>query len=141
MATRRRSKLTTKVTPLRPKSGSFVKPDTKFRLQQERHTLGRGLEIIGVTSASLLLSAGAIMGLIRLGKYQKVQLDRLKEVNREVAAMEARVEIQREKLARAFNPQQSVPRQQGFLQPDEVSIKLVDRNEQSFRDSMTAAND
>jgi hypothetical protein len=141
MATRRKS--TAKVTPFRPPSGSFIKPDTKFRLSQERHTLSRGLETVGVIFACLFLSAGALLGLFRLARYQKVQLDRLAEINREVAVMEAQVELQRERFAQSFSTgdtQVNLLRRQGFIQPNEVPIKLVERDEQSFPSGVTARN-
>jgi len=139
MATRRKS--TAKVTPFRPPSGSFIKPDTKFRLSQERHTLSRGLETVGVIFACLFLSAGALLGLFRLARYQKVQLDRLAEINREVAVMEAQVELQRNRFAQSFSTgdtQVNLLRRQGFIQPNEVPIKLVERDEQSFPSNVTA---
>lgn len=139
MATRRKS--TSKVTPLRPPSGSFIKPDTKFKLSQERRTLSRGLEAVGVILTCLFLSAGALLGLFRLARYQKVQLDRLAEINREVAVMEAQVELQRERLAQSFSTgstQAHLLRRQGFIKPDEVPIKLVEREEQSFPSGVTA---
>ncbi len=136
-----RRKRTAKVTPLRPTSGSFIKPDTKFRLRQERHTLSRGLETIGVIGISLCLSVGALIGLVGLAKYQKAQLDRLRELDREVAIMEAQVELQRERFAQSFstgNRQEVILRREGFIRPDEVTIKLVERSDQSLPTGVTA---
>ncbi|MFN3361977.1 MAG: hypothetical protein ACK421_11215 [Pseudanabaenaceae cyanobacterium] len=132
-----------KVTPFpgRDTSGSFIPPETKFRLQQERHTLGRALEMVGVTIASLLLAGGAVLGIVNLAKYQKVQLDRLKELDREVAAMEAQIELQRERLAQAFSTggqQDTLLHREGFLAPDEMSIKLVEKEGQTIPPQVTA---
>ncbi|MCS6959148.1 MAG: hypothetical protein RMK91_03785 [Pseudanabaenaceae cyanobacterium SKYGB_i_bin29] len=124
-----------------PSSGSFISPETKFRLQQERHTLGRALEMLGVTFVSLLLSGGAVIGIVHLAKYQKVQLDRLKELDREVAVMEAQIELQRERLAQAFSTggqQDALLHREGFLDPDEMSIKLIEREKQTIPPSVTA---
>lgn len=108
------------------------KPLRRRRRQPQPHRYSNGavaMELTAKIIVNSLLSAAAIVTLVKLLPYQFSQQTKLKEVNIEVEEAEKRVNQLRENFRRNFDPQQSkkvMQEQSTRVDPQQRRIIFVD---------------
>ncbi len=100
-------------------------PAPKPRSQNHK---SRATQAVAVITVNLILSAIAIVSLVKLWQFQDSQKSQLQDIEREVSSMESNVNVLKDKFSQAFDSGQSqsaLLRQKGLISPTQRPIKFA----------------
>ena len=106
--------------------------------KRQQYYRAKATEAVIVIIVNVALSMAAIAAITKLLPYQSSQKERLEEITTEVNTVEQKVNQMREQLPQTLNSgksQEMLLRSQGFIKPNQVSIKLINPSDMASPDN------